>query len=79
MNSYTPELARKPDTVWLRHKISTLEDPSWTERCHDPDPDKKAFGGRVYIELNDGSILEDELAVANPHPAGARRLNAQIP
>ena len=72
VNSYTPERAQRPDTVRLWHKISTLEDPSWTERYHDPDPDKKAFGGRVCIELNDGTILEDELALANAHPAGER-------
>ena len=70
VNSYTPERANRPDTVRLWHKISTLEDPAWTERYHNPDPDKKAFGGRVCIELNDGTVVEDELAVANAHPEG---------
>lgn len=71
VNSYTSDRAARPDTVHLWHKISTREEPRWTERYHDPDPNKKAFGGRVTITLNDGSTIEDELAVANAHPAGA--------
>lgn len=71
VNSYTPERANRPDTVRLWHKISTVEDPEWTRRYHDPDPNRKAFGGRVVITLDDGTVLDDELAVANAHPAGA--------
>lgn len=71
VHSYTPERANRPDTIRLWHKISTVEDPAWTNRYHDPDPDKKAFGGRVCITLSDGTTLEDELAIANAHPAGA--------
>lgn len=72
VKSYAPERAAKPDTVALWQKVETLEDPKWTERYHDPDPHKKAFGGRVEIIFKDGSKLEDELGVANAHPAGAR-------
>jgi 2-methylcitrate dehydratase len=72
VNSYTPERANRPETVALWHKIRTVEDPKWTERYHDPDPDKKAFGGRVEVFMEDGSKIEDEIAVANAHPAGAR-------
>ncbi|MEX2453465.1 MAG: MmgE/PrpD family protein, partial [Rhodospirillaceae bacterium] len=72
VNSYAPERARRPDTVRLWHAISTVEDPRWTERYHHPDPNRRAFGGRVVITMKDGSVLEDELAVADAHPAGAR-------
>ncbi|MEG3627869.1 MmgE/PrpD family protein [Streptomyces poriticola] len=70
--SYAPERARRPETVELWRKISTVEDPAWTRRYHDPDPERRAFGGRAVITLDDGSVIEDELAVADAHPAGAR-------
>ncbi|MEV7242845.1 MmgE/PrpD family protein [Streptomyces sp. NPDC093248] len=70
--SYSPERARRPETVELWRKITTVEDPEWTRRYHDPDPDRRAFGGRAVITLDDGSVIEDELAVADAHPAGAR-------
>lgn len=72
VKSYAPERAQRPDTVALWHKISTVEDPKWTERYHHPDPNRRAFGGRVVITLKDGTVLDDELAVADAHPAGAR-------
>jgi 2-methylcitrate dehydratase len=72
VRSYAPERAQRPDTVALWHKISTVEDPKWTERYHHPDPNQRAFGGRVVITLKDGTVLDDELAVADAHPAGAR-------
>ncbi len=72
VNSYTPERAGRPETVALWHKISTVEDPKWTEAYHDPNPDKKRFGARVVITMNNGDVIEDELGVANAHPAGAR-------
>jgi len=72
INSYLPERAARPDTVKLWHKISTEEDPQWTRRYHDPDPSRKAFGGRVVIYFNNGSSQKDEIAVADAHPAGAR-------
>ncbi|HVJ65956.1 MAG TPA: MmgE/PrpD family protein [Bdellovibrionota bacterium] len=72
VDSYTPERAQRPETVALWHKISTVEDPKWTALYHDKDPNKKAFGGKLVITLNDGTVIEDELARANAHPAGAR-------
>ncbi len=72
VRSYAPERAARPDTVALWRKISTAEDPEWTRRYHDPDPDKRAFGGRVEITLAGGSMICDEIAVADAHPAGAR-------
>jgi 2-methylcitrate dehydratase len=70
--SYAPERARRNETVELWHKISTVEDPEWTRRYHDPDPRRRAFGGRAVVTLADGTVIEDELAVADAHPAGAR-------
>ncbi|MGC5077870.1 MmgE/PrpD family protein [Agrococcus sp. DT81.2] len=72
VDSYAPERAQRPDTVELWQKITTLEDPVWTERYHDPDPDKKAFGGRIVVTLASGEVLEAEISVADAHPAGAR-------
>ncbi|MFK0100711.1 MmgE/PrpD family protein [Streptomyces sp. NPDC091040] len=70
--SYAPERARRPETVELWRRISTVEDPAWTRRYHDPDPERRAFGGRAVITLDDGTVIEDELALADAHPAGAR-------
>ncbi len=70
--SYAPECANRPETVALWHKISTIEDPEWTRRYHSHDPKEKAFGGRVTVTLQDGSVIEDELAIADAHPLGAR-------
>ena len=60
------------ETVALWHKVSTVEDPDWTRRYHSRDPKEKAFGGRVVVTLNDGATIEDEIAVADAHPLGAR-------
>jgi 2-methylcitrate dehydratase len=70
--SYAPERAGRPETVALWHKISTVEDPLWTRRYHSHDPREKAFGGRVVVTLSDGAMIEDEIAVADAHPLGAR-------
>jgi 2-methylcitrate dehydratase len=72
VDSYSPERTSRADTVRLWHKISTQEDPKWTEAYHHPDPNLKRFGGRVEIFFKDGSKLVDELGVANAHPAGLR-------
>ncbi len=70
--SYAPERAQRPETVALWHKIATVEDPAWTKRYHSSDPGEKAFGGRVVVTLKDGSVIDDELAIADAHPLGAR-------
>ena len=72
IRSYERERATRPDTVRLWRKISTAEDPEWTRRYHDPAPAKRSFGGRVEITLADGTLIADEIAVADAHPAGAR-------
>ena len=71
-SSYTPERAMRPETVALWHKIKTVEDPNWTRRYHADDPREKAFGGRVVVVLDDGRVIQDEIAVADAHPLGAR-------
>ncbi len=70
--SYAPERAARPDTVTLWQKITTVEDKEWTQRYHSADPAEKAFGGRVVVELDDDTVLTDEIAVADAHPLGAR-------
>jgi 2-methylcitrate dehydratase len=72
VDSYAPERAAREDTVALWHKVTTAEDPEWTRRYHSAEPNEKAFGGRVVITLADGSTVEDEIAVADAHPLGAR-------
>lgn len=72
VDSYRPERAGRADTVALWRMVSTREDAEWTRRYHSDDPAEKAFGGRVEIELADGTRLVDELAVADAHPLGAR-------
>jgi 2-methylcitrate dehydratase len=68
--SYAPERAGRPSTVALWHKIRTVEDPVWTARYHESDPAKRAFGGRISIRMNDGSIIAGERAAADAHPNG---------
>ncbi|MEZ0260021.1 MAG: MmgE/PrpD family protein [Alphaproteobacteria bacterium] len=72
VKSYEPSRAQRPDTVALWKKIRTVEDAEWTKRYHSPDPNVKAFGGKVEITLEDGTKIVDELGVANAHPFGAK-------
>lgn len=71
VDSYRRERATRADTVTLWHKIRTVEDSEWTRRYHSSDPNDKAFGSRVEIVMEDGSVIEDSLAVANAHSLGA--------
>ncbi|NQX12482.1 MmgE/PrpD family protein [Microbacteriaceae bacterium VKM Ac-2855] len=71
VDSYASSRARRRDTVELWRKTTTQEDPEWTRRYHSTDPAEKAFGGRVEVTLTDGSVLVDEIAVADAHPLGA--------
>lgn len=72
VDSYERSKAQDPKTIEVWHKVSTIEKPYWTELYHAKDPDKKAFGGKVIITLNDGTIIEDQIERANAHPAGAK-------
>jgi 2-methylcitrate dehydratase len=71
VRSYAPERAARADTVALWHKIRTTEDHAWTARYHSIDPNVKAFGGKIIITLKDGTVIADEMAVANAHTLGA--------
>lgn len=68
--SYAPDRASRADTVRLWRAIETAEDPIWTDRYHNPDPSRNAFGARVEIRLNDGQTLANELDVAHAHARG---------
>ncbi len=46
--------------------------PNGTRRYHSHNPNEKAFGGRVIVSLKGGSVISDEIAVADAHPLGAR-------
>lgn len=72
IDSYAPGRAARPDTIALWRKIHTSEAPEWTERYHQPDPDKRAFGGELIVSFSDGTSIARSIAVANAHPSGAR-------
>ncbi len=72
VDSYAPERAGRADTVELWNKVSTVEDAEWTRRYHSLDIAEKAFGGSVEITLSDGTVISDQIAVADAHPLGAR-------
>jgi 2-methylcitrate dehydratase len=72
VGSYLPARAHRPSTVALWRKVRTKEDPAWTARYHDPDPGRKAFGGRVEMRFEDGRTVVEERLVADAHPNGRR-------
>lgn len=71
VDSYAPKRAQRPDTVELWKKISTVENPKWTEKYHSTDPKTKAFGGRVEIFMKDKTKIVGEKALANAHSFGS--------
>ncbi len=72
VDSYTSSRANQESTVKLWNKIRTQEDPKFTERYHETDPNKKSFGARVEIKMNNGDVIVEEQALANAHPDGKR-------
>ena len=72
ITSYTSKRANKKSTIELWHKVETFEDPKWTKKYHEPNPNKKCFGGKVIIYMKDGSKIEKEQGVADAHPNGKR-------
>ncbi|MFK8254138.1 MmgE/PrpD family protein [Ancylobacter terrae] len=72
VDSYLPERAQRSSTVRLWQATRTVEDPEWTRRYHERDPNKRAFGGRAVITLDDGTVIEDSIDVADAHPLGAK-------
>jgi len=69
--SYAPERAARLETVALWRRIETAEDADWERRYHDPDPAKRAFGGRLEVIMDDGSVVEASKDVADAHPNGS--------
>ncbi len=72
VKSYTPQRARKKSTITLWKKISTRENKKWTKKYHDPNPNNKCFGGKVIIQMKNGTKITEEINVADAHPAGKR-------
>jgi 2-methylcitrate dehydratase len=72
VKSYSPQRAKRKSTVNLWRKISTREHPKWTKKYHDPNPKNKCFGGKVIVRMKDGSVISDEINVADAHPSGRR-------
>jgi 2-methylcitrate dehydratase len=72
VDSYAHERATREDTVELWRKVSTVEDSEWSRRYLSIDPREKAYGGRVEIVQSDGTTIDDEIALPNAHPLGAR-------
>lgn len=70
--SYAPERAQRPETVTLWQKITTVEDAVWTKRYDERAPLEKDHGMRAVVTYKDGTVVEDEMAVPNAHPRGAR-------
>jgi len=70
--SYLPGRAARPSTLALWRRIRTVDDAEWTRRYHAADPRRKAFGGRVVVTLEGGATIEDEIALADAHPLGAK-------
>ncbi len=68
--SYTEERRNRQSTLRLWRAIRTTEDASWTRAYHAPNPTERAFGGRVEIRLDDGTVVEREKRVADAHPNG---------
>ena len=72
VKSYSPQRARRKSTVQLWRKIITKENKKWTKKYHNRDPKKKCFGGKVIVKMKNGSIVSEEINVADAHPAGKR-------
>jgi len=70
VDSYTSKRANTKSTVELWKKIKTFEDKKWTKKYHDPNPNKKCFGGKVLIKMKNGSKITEEISVADAHPNG---------
>ena len=70
--SYAPERARREDTVALWNRIRTVEDPQWTAWYLADDPRDRRYGGRVEIQMKDGTIIVDQIDRPDAHTYGAR-------
>ena len=72
---YEDDIASDSRIDALREKIVCVEDPVFTTDYHDPA--KRSIANAITIELNDGTILDEEIV---EYPIGhARRRNDGIP
>src|SRR3546814_20138307 len=71
---YAPQREARADTVRLWRKVRTVEDPEWTRSFTEPAPLDKDHGARAVVTFKDGRALEEEIAVADAPPRGARPL-----
>jgi 2-methylcitrate dehydratase len=71
VDSYASRAGRA-DTVRLWHKIETREDAEWTRRYHSRDPKTLPSADASSSRLRTAACIEDELAIADAHPLGAR-------
>lgn len=69
--SYDRARIADPAFVDLWRRVQTAEDADWNRRFDAADPLDKHHGARAVIRLADGSVLAEELAVADAHPRGA--------
>jgi len=70
-SSYSPEARREAAVSDLWPKVRTQVSELW-ERCyHSERPEDRAFGATVEVRLTDGSVVSEELSVADAHPNGA--------
>ena len=72
IDSYSRERANRLETVKLWHKIQTFEEKKWTELYKHQDPNQRAFGGRVEIEMQNGEMIQAEKKLADAHPFGKK-------
>ena len=70
INSYSKIRSNKKSTVKLWKKIFTHEDKKWTKKYHNLNFEKKSFGAKVIIHMNDGKKIAESLERANAHPFG---------
>ena len=70
-DSYDPERIAQPGFVALWRKVSTVEDDEWNRRFEAASPLGRDHGARAVITFDDGSVLSEEIAVADSHPRGA--------
>ena len=75
--SYEKKRANRPETIRLWHKVRTYEEEKWTKLYKHPDPNERAFGGRVEITLKNGQTIKAEKKRAKAHPLGSKAFQRQ--
>ena len=77
VKSYSKARAKRKSTIKIWRSIKTYEDKKWTKKYHDPNPEKKSFGAKVVITLNNGKKIVEEQDKADAHPYGSRPFKRQ--